>query len=1176
MDTQTFLESNKFNGGQWLMHLIAALFLLVCLTATTPVYAFHFPWDQGHDTTDWNDPPPPGPCPNGDCENDPCNTSSKGSPVYLATGHFIWSETDIELKGRPYLAATRTYNSNDPRTGLLGNGWNMGCEESILLTSRGGGNVVRREIVRRMSNGKRYIYDRESSNGRVFTKSGLFDRIVITGDGSNTIRLENRDGSYKVFPNLTFASQTYGKIISEVDRNGNAVNYSYDAQGRLTQKSDTNGRALNYSYNTNGVVSTITDHTGRAWQYDYDVDGNLVAVTDPLGGVRQYAYESYQGAGDGQIYQHLTRVTDETDVIETEITYDEERVASYKEYENTFTYQYDTANSRVTKTDSQGSRWIFTYNQTGQYTQIEKPLNRTEIFDRDEDSLLTRFVDASGTEYTYTYDQYSNSLTRGDARGTITKAYDNEKPWPLKITSRSGRTTVIGYDNFGNPLAVTDPSGAVTTMMWSAEGDLQRITNALGNQTNFTYNLQGAPVSVSDPLNRVTQYGYDSVNNVTRMTNPEGEVMQYQYDVLDRVIAHTDGNGDTTTYAYDAADRITLITAPNNQTVTNVYDSFGRLIQRTFYDGSTYSIQYRSDNLAKQITRPDNITISVAYDLAKRLIQRTVGSEDDYQYTYNLRDQLVAASNNNGTVTLAYDAFGRKVSETVNGETTTYQYNVENETIQMVSLGITQNQQFDTRGLLSQLAVNGSTYRYTYDALARLGNLNRSTATDTIFQYDVANQITQINHGAGLRGHQYQYDLASRVSQWQGVGGETRDYTYDDTGRLATVQSAISPETFNYDTMGNRQNLNAQFDAANRITENDNYVYLYDVNGNRTQKTNKTTGEVERYTYNGLDQLVRYKAYPSSDSATTPTTDYSYAYGPMERRWSKQDNLISNSTQFYWTKYNLVGETNNGVTRRYILEGLTPVAFVENNKVYSYLKDHLGTAHQIVNESNDTVWEGDYNSFGSLSNIASSIDNNLRFSGQYFDQESNLHYNYLRYYDPRLGAYLTSDPMGLKDGINTYLYTHNNSLNYVDSMGMAALNPATGAGGGFVMGGPPGAVAGFVVGVVAVGVTAWGINEAISYNNEAPSDAKDPEGAKAPGKPGAEEGFEDPKGGEAWVPNPNPGKGASSHGWKDKKGQVWCPTGQGGRAHGGPHWDVQDPKTGGNTNVRPGQNINNL
>lgn len=68
-----------------------------------------------------------------------------------------------------------------------------------------------------------------------------------------------------------------------------------------------------------------------------------------------------------------------------------------------------------------------------------------------------------------------------------------------------------------------------------------------------------------------------------------------------------------------------------------------------------------------------------------------------------------------------------------------------------------------------------------------------------------------------------------------------------------------------------------------------------------------------------------------------------------------------------------------------------------------------------------------------------------------------------------------------------------------------------------------------------------------------PANAYDPNGPKAPGKPGKQDGFCSPKGGDDWVKSP---KGS---GWRDKKGNVWVPTGVGGDAHGGPHWDVQQP-----------------
>jgi RHS repeat-associated protein len=91
---------------------------------------------------------------------------------------------------------------------------------------------------------------------------------------------------------------------------------------------------------------------------------------------------------------------------------------------------------------------------------------------------------------------------------------------------------------------------------------------------------------------------------------------------------------------------------------------------------------------------------------------------------------------------------------------------------------------------------------------------------------------------------------------------------------------------------------------------------------------------------------------------------------------------------------------------------------------------------KIVDAGGRTVWSATYDSFGRIQVQVSEIENNLRFPGQYYDQETGLHYNFHRYYEPGVGRYMTEDLIDLRDGLNRFFYANANPQVIIDPFGL--------------------------------------------------------------------------------------------------------------------------------------------
>lgn len=139
----------------------------------------------------------------------------------------------------------------------------------------------------------------------------------------------------------------------------------------------------------------------------------------------------------------------------------------------------------------------------------------------------------------------------------------------------------------------------------------------------------------------------------------------------------------------------------------------------------------------------------------------------------------------------------------------------------------------------------------------------------------------------------------------------------------------------------------------------------------------------------------------------------------------------------------LVGEyaysgTSLASYQEHIWLGDTPIANMRNGVTSPLyvLADHLNTPRRVVFPSNNTVvWQWNGEPFGA-DQATGSGTYNLRFPGQYYDAETGKHYNYFRDYDPAMGRYIESDPIGLAGGLNTYGYVGGGPTNSIDPLGL--------------------------------------------------------------------------------------------------------------------------------------------
>ncbi|EJT83022.1 rhs-like protein [Pseudomonas putida S11] len=301
-----------------------------------------------------------------------------------------------------------------------------------------------------------------------------------------------------------------------------------------------------------------------------------------------------------------------------------------------------------------------------------------------------------------------------------------------------------------------------------------------------------------------------------------------------------------------------------------------------------------------------------------------------------------------------------------------------------------------------------------------------------------------VEHAYNSIHRRYQYDPAGElVRTLDKLRGEIK-YEYEANGQLRSrdTGSLVGSEEFRYDPAANRLDFNARQFAKvkdNRIRQWRDHEYRYDPWGNLIEKRSGHS-KLQSFSYDCENRLVRAETLVNGKLESTGH----YRYDSLGRRIAKQAEINGEVEQkrFLWQRLRMLREETPGQSILYLYEpgSYAPLARVdqvegEEQSVYYFHTDQIGTPLELTDSDGKIVWQATYRSWGSVEQLAvDEVEQNLRFQGQYFDDETGLHYNTYRFYDSNIGRYITQDPIGLAGGLNIYSYA-TNPLKEIDPLG---------------------------------------------------------------------------------------------------------------------------------------------
>lgn len=987
-------------------------------------------------------------------------------PIDITTGEVVLDQSDFEMKWPLPLSWKRRHRSGSRRTGHCGPGWETLADARLEFQPDGSVLFFDGQT------GAAYfdwLPDAEPVNEPI--AGGQLRRA-----GHHlTVQLKGGRCYQFTAPRL---GQTEALVESISDRCGNSLTFLRDENGlrsivsnvgprvevtsrggliesmRLQHPMEREERPLvRYAYDEHGDLCATYDALEKPHTYQY-VNHGMVRHTDRNG--LSFYYERDQATPEGRV----VHAWGDGGLYECRITYDrvQRKTTLTNSRGHTTVIEFDERNFPIAETNPLGGITFYEYDECGRTAAVVDPGGRRTEYHYDRRGNVVKFVRPDGVAITTIFDESNRPMEVIDPNGNKWKRQWNDLSLLIEQTTPLGATTKYKYDERGQIVGVTNPRGAETKAVRDYYGNITSIVDALGNQTKLLVDALGNVLSKIDPLGHKVDYLYDKKSRLISQISPSARRTDYAYDAENNLVLHRDGEGHVTqleycglgalarriqpdghsvTYLYDPEERLVGVKNQRGQTFQLCRDPVGRLVEeidywgqskKYHYDPSGYLLhshdelgretKYQTDLLGRIVAKilPDGVIERFFYDGLGRLI-RTENQHVQVQRKFDAVGRLLTETQGAFEIRNSYDLNGNRIlRETSLGNIVSYSYDeldqvqeicindidvirIERNAIgqlskEILAPGLQRGRNYNLEGLLveEELCVRGKMIlnrKYTYDRRSEL-----------IYRHDIFN-------GADI----FHIDPMRRIIEHSEPEGNIRKYLHDTVGDLL---QPISEE--------------AQGPGAwRRVAAYEQTLYQFDAAGNLlTKRENEAELTLD---WDANNRLVRSRNWDRSETW--------YGYDAQGRRVFKETN--GRRTDFGWDGDTCVSDVVNGNSREFIYadESLSPLAMIsQSSSIVFFQNDINGAPVGVIDRDGNWLWTARYSATGGIQSLhEGSVCQPLRLQGQYFDEETRLHYNFHRYYDPAVGSFISKDPVGLYASDNLYKFK-NNILQWVDLLGL--------------------------------------------------------------------------------------------------------------------------------------------